>query len=109
MKIGFKNVNFYQEGGAMAPAEEAPVEAPQEQGNPMDMLMQLAQMAVQALQNQDANMAMQVCEGLVQFVQMVQGGGEAAPAEPESEPVYKKGGKLCKRVKKEACGSKMKK
>jgi hypothetical protein len=52
---------------------------------------------------------MQVCEGLVQFVQMVQGGGEAAPAEPESEPVYKKGGKLCKRVKKEACGSKMKK
>jgi hypothetical protein len=35
----------------------------------MEMLMQLAQMAMQALQGQDANMAMQVCEGLVQFVQ----------------------------------------
>lgn len=122
MTIGFKNVNFYQEGGAMQPAAEpeavpveqggAPVEAgaPQGGGDPMDMLMQLAQMAMQALQTQDANVAMQVCEGLVQFIQMIQGGGqqEAAPAEPETEPVYKKGGRLCKRVKKEACGSKMK-
>ncbi len=123
MRIGFKNVNFYQEGGAMqAPqtenevpmTEEVPQEAqPTEQqgGDPMEMLMQLAQMAVQALQSQDANLAMQVCDGLVQFVQMIQGGApqEGAAPEPETEPVYKKGGRLCKRVKKQSCGSKMKK
>jgi len=54
--------------------EEVPQEAqPTEQqgGDPMEMLMQLAQMAVQALQSQDANLAMQVCDGLVQFVQMI--------------------------------------
>jgi len=32
------------------------------------MLMQLAQMAAQALQTQDANMAMEVCNGLVEFI-----------------------------------------
>lgn len=109
------------EGGAPTP-DGAPAEGgPQGGGDPMEMLMQLAQMAMQALQGQDAEMAMQVCDGLVQFVQQVQGGGAQgeAPAEPQSEPVYKKGGRLCKRVKKsqegdmltqsEECGGKMKK
>jgi hypothetical protein len=30
-------------------------------------------MAAQALQSQDANMAMEVCNGLVEFVQLIQG------------------------------------
>ena len=116
MKIGLKSANLavqsamprkFQEGGAM-PAPEAGMEegapvqegAPaQEQGagDPMEMLMQLAQMAMQALQGQDANMAMQVCEGLVQFVQQMQGG---APEEAPAEPVYRRGGTLVRRIRK---------
>ena len=111
MTIGFRNIKFMQEGGAMpAPEAQEPQPAPEQApeqggGDPMQMLMQLAQMAMQALQGQDPQMAMQVCEGLVQFVQQIQGGQGApeeggAPAEPQSEPVYKKGGKLCKRIAK---------
>ena len=50
-------------------------------------------MAVQALENQDCNMAMQVCQG---FVQMIQ---SAAPEQP-SEPVYRRGGTLVRRIRK---------
>lgn len=108
MNIRFKNIKKFQDGGALAPEAEAPMEqapvqpeaAPAEQGggDPMEMLMQLAQGAAQALQTQDANMAFQVCEGLVQFIQMAQGGGEPAPE--ESAPVYKRGGLLVRRIKK---------
>ena len=109
MNIKFRNNQFrkFQEGGAMgAPVEEpmpqegAPVEgAPQEApADPMQMLMQLAQMAAQALQSQDANMAMDVCNGLVEFVQILQ--SQAAPQEAPAEPVYRRGGTLVKRLKK---------
>ena len=110
----YQNVRKFQEGGAMAPEEamgpEAGAPMPEEGGapeggapaggDPMEMLMQLAQMAMQALQSQDANVAMQVCEGLVQFVQMVQGGGEGAAPEEQGEPVYRRGGTLVRRIKK---------
>lgn len=113
MNIKFKNHNFrkFQEGGAMEAPVEAPVaqEAPVEGaapeapaqggGDPMQMLMQLAQMAAQALQTQDANMAMEVCNGLVEFIQIIQGQGQA-PQEAPAEPVYKRGGALVKRIKK---------
>ena len=112
MKIGFRNVQKFQEGGAMppedpamqggAPAPEgAPAGAPAE-GGEADPLMQIAQAAMQALQSQDCNIAMQVCEAFVQLVQQAQGGGapqEAAPA-PEGEPVYRRGGTLVRRIKK---------
>lgn len=113
MNIKFKNHNFrkFQEGGAVAaPAEEqmpqdnAPmgpegIEEPAASGDPMQMLMQLAQMAAQALQTQDANMAMEVCNGLVEFIQVIQGGQEA-PQEAPAEPVYRRGGTLVTRLKK---------
>lgn len=107
MNIKFRNSNFrkFQEGGAMeAPVEEAvPVgveEAPvaEAPADPMEMLMQLAQMAAQALQAQDANMAMEVCNGLVEFVQILQ--SQAAPQEAPAEPVYRRGGTLVKRIRK---------
>lgn len=117
MKIGLKSANYavnaamprkFQEGGAMPgpeasmeegmPEEGAPVPE-QGGGDPMEMLMQLAQMAMQALQGQDANMAMQVCEGLVQFVQQMQGAG-GAPEEAPAEPVYRRGGTLVRRIRK---------
>lgn len=85
----------FQEGGAVeaAPVEEAPVEEqPVEQQAPQggeDPMMMLIQLAMQALQNQDCQAAMQVCQALVQLVQQ--------SAQP-SEPVFaRKGAKLIRR------------
>jgi hypothetical protein len=44
-------------------------------------------------------MAMEVCNGLVEFIQIIQGQGQA-PQEAPAEPVYKRGGALVKRIKK---------
>lgn len=93
-------INKYQEGGPM-PAEEAPMEqAPAEGGapaggSPEDALMQMAQLAMQALQNQDCDSAMAVCQAFVEMIQAQQGGGGAAP----EEPVYRAGGRLVRRIK----------
>ena len=93
MKLGRK----YQEGGAM-PAGAAP-QGPQGGEDPMAMLMQGAQQAIQA---QDCEIAMQVCQMLMELA----GGGapaeaapaEAAPAPAEGEPVYRRGGRLVRRI-----------
>ena len=92
----------FQEGGPM-PAEEAPMEqAPAEEGgapaggSPEDALMQMAQLAMQALQNQDCEAAMAVCQAFVEMIQAQQGGGGAAP----EEPVYRAGGRLVRRIRK---------
>lgn len=90
MKLG--RTKFLQEGGAMP--------APQGGEDPMAMLMQGAQ---QALQAQDCEIAMQVCQMLME---LLAGGGapaEAAPAEAapmpaEGEPVYRRGGRLIRRI-----------
>ena len=65
MKLGRK----YQEGGAM-PAGAAP-QGPQGGEDPMAMLLQGAQQAVQA---QDCQIAMQVCQMLLELA-----GGGGAP------------------------------
>jgi hypothetical protein len=66
----------------------------------MAMLMQGAQQAVEA---QDCEIAMQVCQMLLELA----GGGaapaeaapaEAAPAPAEGEPVYRRGGRLVRRI-----------
>lgn len=93
----YKFIKKFQEGGAMPP-QGAEQGAPEEQGagaeqDPMAMLLQAA---AQALQNQDCNMAMQVCQALVQMAQQGQGG---APKEA-GQPVYRKGGRLVRRIKK---------
>lgn len=90
-------VKFLQEGGAApeaAPAEAAP--APEEAGgNPEE---QIIQAAMQAVQTQDAQLALQVCQAIVE---MAGGGAQEAPAAPEGQqPVYKKGGKLSKWIQK---------
>ena len=88
-------VNKFQEGGQV-PVEQAPAapEGAPAGGNPEDMLMQIAQTAMQALKNQDCEAAMAVCQAFIQMIQEQQGG-----ATPE-EPVYKAGGKLVRRIKK---------
>lgn len=82
-----------QEGGPM-PAEQGQAPAPEQGQDPM---VQLVQMAQQAVEGQDCEAAMAVCEGFLQLVQSAQGGGQAPP--PEGQPVYKAGGKFVKRVK----------
>lgn len=106
MNINLRNyqgVRRFQEGGPVeaapeeemapeqAPMEEAPVE---EQGQ-QDPLMQIAQLAIQALQNQDCEAAMAVCQGFIQLIQQAQGSAETAP---QGEPVYRAGGKLSRRI-----------
>lgn len=98
MKIQVKNnqfVKFLQEGGQMVsetPAPEAapaPEQAPEQGGDPLE---QIVMAAAQAVQTQDAQLALQVCQKLVE---LAQGGGEPAPAAPEGQaPVYRKGGRL---------------
>ena len=87
-------IKKFQEGGA-TPAPDAA--APQQGGeDPTAMLLQGAQ---QAVQGQDCEMAMQVCQAFVQIAQQMQGGG--TPAEEQGEPVFaKKGAKLIRRIKK---------
>lgn len=87
------NLKFLQEGGPIGPAEST---------QPQDPMEQLVGMASQALQNNDSNLALQVCEMLVQMAE--QAAQQAAPApEPApagGEPVFGKGGKLVRRISK---------
>lgn len=114
MKVGFKSLRKFQDGGAMPPQEDPAaaggMPAAPEAGAPAgpeagggDPLMQIAQMAMQALQGQDCNAAMQVCEAFIQLVQQAQGGGAAGPEggapEAQGEPVYRAGGRLVRRIR----------
>lgn len=84
-------IKKFQEGGA-APAPGA---APQQGGeDPTAMLMQGAQ---QAVQNQDCQIAIQVCQ---MVLEMLGGGGAEAGGAPPSEPVYRRGGRLVRRIQK---------
>ena len=92
----------FQEGGAMpaeapmegAPAEGAPMgpeEAPQE-----DPMMQILQVAAQAVQTQNCEAAMAVCQALIQIAQ---GAGGPAPAEAPQEPTFARAGARLVRVR----------
>lgn len=94
-------IKILQEGGQMqaepaAPEAAAPAQqgAPAEAGSPEEVLMQIAQTAMMALQNQDCEAAMAVCQAFVQMIQEQQGGATETP----QEPVYRAGGKLVRRI-----------
>lgn len=96
MKIAKK----FQEGGPMPADPAAQGGAPAEQGGG-DPMAQLIQGASQAVEAGDCNIAMQVCQMLLELA----GGGapapaaeEAAPAPAEGEPVYRAGGRLVRRI-----------
>ena len=97
------SIKKFQMGGPVdAPVEPAPGQVPAEgapapAGGQGDPLMEVAQLAVQALQNNDCDAAMQVCQVFLQMVQQMQ--GQPAP-EPQGEPVFRKGGVLVRRNKK---------
>lgn len=92
-------IKKFQEGGAaLAPEAAAPQQGDED---PTAMLMQGAQ---QAVQNQDCQIAIQVCQMVLEML-----GGGGAPAEaggpeaggvPQSEPVYRRGGRLVRRIQK---------
>lgn len=93
MNINFNNPELskllkFQQGGEM-PAEPttAPQEAPEQTGDPMEQIMQ-------AVQTQDCNLALQVCQALIEAMG---GGGQPAPTE---QPVYGKGGRLVRWISK---------
>ena len=92
MKINFKNKELkelvkFQEGGEM-PVEETAAPAEAAQGaSPEDQILQAA---AQAVQTNDAQLALQVCQALVQMA----GGAAQEQAPVEGEPVYKRGGQL---------------
>ena len=102
IKINDKRLKKFQEGGEMTPdaaATQAPMEAApapeQAGGSPEEQLLMACQ---QAVETQDCNLAIQVCQAILQ---MAGGGGQEAPAAPEGqEPVYRKGGKLVRWDKK---------
>lgn len=99
MNLSFKNYKEdkylpkFQEGGNIPP-EQVPAETESEQVPAQDPMEQLIQAAMQALQTQDCQTAMAVCQALVQA---------AAPAQevPQEAPVYKVGGKLSRRIKRD--------
>lgn len=92
MKVTIKK---FQEGGAMPEEQmEAPVEEAPAQQDPM---MMLAEAAAQALQQQSCEIAFQVCQG---FLSLIQQAGGQMEAEPQGEPVFRKGGVLVRRIKK---------
>lgn len=92
MKITLKNQNeipYLQQGGAApeaAPVEEAPA-APEQGGDPMEQILQAA---AQAVQTQDGQLALQVCEALVEMA----GGSAPTPEQAPGQPVYRRGGRL---------------
>ena len=105
-------IKVFQAGGPMGPEgapEQAPASgapAPKEAGAPVeggepaggeDPIMQIAQVAMQALQTQDCEAAMAVCEAFIQLIQQSQGGAPEEAA-PEGEPVYRNGGVLSRRI-----------
>ena len=100
------NLQFrkFQEGGEM-PVDNQAQAAPQDQGNvseqqSQDPMAQLLQAAAQAVQSQDCQTAIQVCQILLQMAQQGAGAAPDQGTAEEGEPVYKKGGRLCRRIKK---------
>lgn len=103
MKFIPKNsVKKFQAGGPIEqdttmPEETAPAGGEPEVTEEQNPLIALAEGAMQALQSGDCQIALQVCQGLVEIAQ------QAASPEPEApagEPVFKKGGILLRRIKK---------
>lgn len=92
-----KNVGKFQEGGAMPPQDPAATQGAQD---PMAMILEGA---MQAIQSQDCQIALQVCQALAEMAGAnAQPAPEAeAPTPPvEGEPVYRTGGILVRRIKK---------
>ena len=103
----------FQQGGAMGPSQDPSQgqdttgdQSGQDQGSQdasqgQDPVTQLAQLAQQAVENQDCDSAMSVCQGFLQMIQQMagqQGGDQGDQGQSQGTPVYRAGGKLVRRV-----------
>ena len=102
--ISAHKIGIYQEGGEMVMGEPA--------AESEDPMMQLAAMATDALEAQDANLAMQVCQMIVEMTsgepaveeETVEGMETQPPVEEQPAPpmaqggMYKKGGTIPKKI-----------
>lgn len=84
-----------QDAPAAAPAEGAPVEGGAPEGGAQDPMQQILQVAAQAVQTQNCEAAMTVCQALVQAMQGGMGTGEA----PQEEPTFARNGSKLRRVR----------
>lgn len=97
-----KPVGKFQQGGQVAPnmaaadAQAVPAEEQQIQGDEQAMMQQLAQMAQEIISQMGPDAAAMLAQIIMEMLQSAQPVGE----EPQGEPVFKKGGKICKRIKK---------
>lgn len=90
-------VGKFQEGGAM-PAEDPNAQMPAEAGQAADPMTQILQVAAQALQTQNCEAAMAVCQALMQLAQGATAGG---PQEaPQEEPTFARHGARLVRIRK---------
>ncbi len=104
MKIESKIKKFQQGGpmpqgapaeGGAAPAEgQAPEGGAPEQGG-QDPMAQILQVAAQAVQTQNCEAAMAVCQALMQIAQ----GGAAQESAPQEEPTFARNGAKLVRVR----------
>lgn len=91
-------IKKFQMGGEM-PITNTAEQAPSTETNGNDVIMQIAQLFAQGLQSGDCNL---LAQGAEAFLMLLQQASAPAPVEaaPEGQPVFKKGGKVVKRVKK---------
>ena len=80
-----------------AGAEQIPAEGGAPAGAQDQMIQQIAQMAQQIIQQMGPEAAAMLAQIIIE---MLQGGGAGAPQgavgeQPEGEPVFRKGGKIC--------------
>lgn len=94
MKIESK-IKKFQQGGPM-PQEQAGAPAPEAGAQEaQDPMAQILQVAAQAVQTQNCEAAMAVCQALMQIAQ----GGAAQEQAPQEEPTFARNGAKLVRVR----------
>lgn len=89
-----KNVKKFQMGGPAPEAAPEEASAPVEGGEAQDPMAQILQVAAQAVQTQNCEAAMAVCQALVQIAQ-----GGAQGGAPAEEPTFARNGARLTRVR----------
>lgn len=89
-------IKKFQMGGEM-PITNTETQAPSTETNGNDVIMEIAQLFAQGLQSGDCNL---LAQGAEAFLMLLQQASAPAPVDqaPAGQPVFKKGGKLIKRV-----------
>lgn len=102
----FNKVGKFQDGGTM-PAGDSSMQGGESMGAEMQgaagdeqaMMQQLAQVAQNIISQLGADGAAMLAQIIME---MLQGGQAPVGEQPQDEPVFKKGGKICGRMKKNA-------